>query len=83
MKSRINKKQKSRMKRSLKRKKQKFRMKRSLKRKKQKGGFISSPASYPEGYPWDIGTNLNGNYYLYNNKPVVPLNFMVSSRNTL
>ena len=47
---------------------------------KMKGGFISSPAAYPVGGSWNINEPL-GNYYKHNNNPVVPLNFMLSTRN--
>ena len=47
---------------------------------KMKGGFISSPASYPVGGAWDINEPL-GNHYKYNNNPVVPLNYMSSTTN--
>ena len=46
-------------------------------RKKQKGGFISSPAAYPQGQSWGTppqkwpgvmgNTSAHGNYYSYNN----------------
>ena len=82
-KSRMNKKHKSRM-----NKKHKSRMnKKTLKNKKlkinnMKGGFISSPASYPPTeHVWN--QNSGGLYYKYNNNPVVPLNYMISTTNTL
>ena len=45
-----------------------------------KGGFVSSPASYPPKPIWNPMSG--GLYYKYNNDPVVPLNFMVSTTNT-
>jgi hypothetical protein len=50
---------------------------------KMNGGFVSSPAAYPVGEPWNIEKVPLGNYYKYNENPVVPLNFMVSTTNTL